>query len=114
MRSFRFPRSAILLMVATFLTILGAISLATEMARTVQTEFGGPNLPAMWWSRLPGMFVTVFLLFGGIGAFGYAVLRSEEHTSELQSLRHLVCRLLLETKKRRDLGTELLYVSGGH
>src|SRR6476659_10257513 len=26
--------------------------------------------------------------------------RSEEHTSELQSLRHLVCRLLLETKKR--------------
>src|SRR5262245_6779058 len=28
------------------------------------------------------------------------VLRSEEHTSELQSLRHLVCRLLLEKKKR--------------
>src|SRR5437899_6064189 len=28
-------------------------------------------------------------------------LRSEEHTSELQSLRHLVCRLLLEKKKRQ-------------
>src|ERR1035438_8825920 len=27
-------------------------------------------------------------------------MRSEEHTSELQSLRHLVCRLLLEKKKR--------------
>src|SRR5258705_7239227 len=27
--------------------------------------------------------------------------RSEEHTSELQSLRHLVCRLLLEKKRRR-------------
>src|SRR5262245_65065586 len=27
------------------------------------------------------------------------MLRSEEHTSELQSLRHLVCRLLLEKKK---------------
>src|SRR5262245_66061644 len=26
--------------------------------------------------------------------------RSEEHTSELQSLRHLVCRLLLEKKKK--------------
>src|SRR5258706_11036032 len=26
-------------------------------------------------------------------------IRSEEHTSELQSLRHLVCRLLLEKKK---------------
>src|SRR5437899_4352164 len=28
-----------------------------------------------------------------------AQVRSEEHTSELQSLRHLVCRLLLEKKK---------------
>src|SRR5436853_7625483 len=31
-----------------------------------------------------------------------AVARSEEHTSELQSLRHLVCRLLLEKKKSHD------------
>src|ERR1035438_10821256 len=30
-----------------------------------------------------------------------ALDRSEEHTSELQSLRHLVCRLLLEKKKKR-------------
>src|SRR5471030_616386 len=29
--------------------------------------------------------------------------RSEEHTSELQSLRHLVCRLLLEKKKQKQL-----------
>src|SRR5262245_65075815 len=29
-----------------------------------------------------------------------ASARSEEHTSELQSLRHLVCRLLLEKKKQ--------------
>src|SRR5437899_9022468 len=28
--------------------------------------------------------------------------RSEEHTSELQSLRHLVCRLLLEKKKKEQ------------
>src|SRR5205814_6161559 len=27
-------------------------------------------------------------------------IRSEEHTSELQSIRHLVCRLLLEKKKK--------------
>src|ERR1039458_9428885 len=31
--------------------------------------------------------------------------RSEEHTSELQSLRHLVCRLLLEKKKHITLLT---------
>src|ERR1035438_6867298 len=30
--------------------------------------------------------------------------RSEEHTSELQSLRHLVCRLLLEKKKEKIYG----------
>src|SRR2546425_6679058 len=28
--------------------------------------------------------------------------RSEEHTSELQSLAYLVCRLLLEKKKKKD------------
>src|SRR5262245_12599753 len=28
--------------------------------------------------------------------------RSEEHTSELQSLRHIVCRLLLEKKKKNE------------
>src|SRR5689334_23775066 len=31
--------------------------------------------------------------------FAVAVVRSEEHTSELQSQFHLVCRLLLEKKK---------------
>src|SRR2546430_12073681 len=31
------------------------------------------------------------------------VVRSEEHTSELQSQSNLVCRLLLEKKKRTDL-----------
>src|SRR5437899_6155705 len=30
------------------------------------------------------------------------IARSEGHTSELQSLRHLVCRLLLEKKKREE------------
>src|SRR5205814_7256039 len=39
--------------------------------------------------------------------------RSEEHTSELQSLRHLVCRLLLEKKKdptNPDAGVEQLLI----
>src|SRR2546422_8259973 len=33
------------------------------------------------------------------------VLRSEEHTSELQSRLHLVCRLLLEKKKKANSNT---------
>src|SRR5205814_4168532 len=50
------------------------------------------------------------LLAGHLRELGYAEatvtgeaqidVRSEEHTSELQSLRHLVCRLLLEKKKK--------------
>src|SRR5262245_63855873 len=43
------------------------------------------------------------IVFGtnpGRGADG-SIFRSEEHTSELQSLRHLVCRLLLEKKKKK-------------
>src|SRR5690625_6790157 len=35
----------------------------------------------------------------GAGPSIFAISRSEEHTSELQSRGHLVCRLLLEKKK---------------
>src|SRR2546422_7065443 len=35
----------------------------------------------------------------GISLYSRPFLRSEEHTSELQSRLHLVCRLLLEKKK---------------
>src|SRR2546422_1789856 len=42
---------------------------------------------------------------GGIKSLGgmklELLLRSEEHTSELQSRLHLVCRLLLEKKKKK-------------
>src|SRR2546430_11238697 len=36
-----------------------------------------------------------------------AILRSEEHTSELQSQSNLVCRLLLEKKKKPDVQDDL-------
>src|SRR5258708_21713502 len=39
---------------------------------------------------------TVYAVWTGVGTMG---IRSEEHTSELQSPDHLVCRLLLEKKK---------------
>src|SRR2546430_11249142 len=47
---------------------------------------------------------------GGRKSFGPAVIpialsRSEEHTSELQSQSNLVCRLLLEKKKRYQRGS---------
>src|SRR2546422_7488646 len=36
------------------------------------------------------------------GVFHAKLIRSEEHTSELQSRLHLVCRLLLEKKKKHQ------------
>src|SRR3712207_7304552 len=44
-------------------------------------------------------------------AFGHAALhggaaRSEEHTSELQSRQYLVCRLLLEKKKKKQINIQ--------
>src|SRR2546423_11670141 len=61
------------------------------------------------------LFRSVCLLRGlftgngrGAGTYGHAPLpRSEEHTSELQSLAYLVCRLLLE-KKKTGVGILLL------
>src|SRR5947208_16733567 len=38
-----------------------------------------------------------------LGIAGGSLLRSEEHTSELQSPDHLVCRLLLEKKKTKNM-----------
>src|SRR5690625_6675198 len=63
----------------------------------------------LWWCgiqlrRDPGLvFIVLGLLavffFSHLPRFAYAV-RSEEHTSELQSRGHLVCRLLLEKKNK--------------
>src|SRR2546430_13703344 len=39
-----------------------------------------------------------------------AVVRSEEHTSELQSQSNLVCRLLLGKKKKIDIQSEIIYI----
>src|SRR2546425_6839938 len=47
------------------------------------------------------MGTTVLLLERGACAEQGAHTRSEEHTSELQSLAYLVCRLLLEKKNKK-------------
>src|SRR5206468_10160813 len=52
---------------------------------------------------MPGLvvpFVTFTLLYCFLGVIVVWLLRSEEHTSELQSRSDLVCRLLLEKKKQ--------------
>src|SRR5258708_10908142 len=48
-------------------------------------------------AQMPSTAATI-----GCGQARIALTRSEEHTSELQSPDHLVCRLLLEKKKRQQ------------
>src|SRR2546422_2536296 len=45
---------------------------------------------------------------------GWQHKRSEEHTSELQSRLHLVCRLLLEKKKKKESGASDGHFHGAH
>src|SRR5258707_13323545 len=54
------------------------------------------------WAKLSALFVFVGfnLTFFPQFILGYVGMRSEEHTSELQSRQYLVCRLLLEKKKK--------------
>src|SRR5205814_5217640 len=51
-------------------------------------------------TRHPAIHVTVIRKAAKRSYRRAFMIRSEEHTSELQSLRHLVCRLLLEKKKK--------------
>src|SRR5437660_4966386 len=53
--------------------------------------------------NIPGVEVTPALQMNAYTVLKQKrLLRSEEHTSELQSRGHLVCRLLLEKKKKRN------------
>src|SRR5690606_41719530 len=65
-------------------------------AREVQNAFA---------HRLVGHFL-IFGIYGGVDVeaarIHVVLIRSEEHTSELQSRENLVCRLLLEKKKQED------------
>src|SRR2546425_8496548 len=46
-------------------------------------------------------------VYGTVRSHATAHRRSEEHTSELQSLAYLVCRLLLEKKKKNNIMTRM-------
>src|SRR5437899_7200754 len=75
----------------------------TTLFRSVGSLYLPSNIP------LGRPFSQVLGAFQGLSdrLSGSAVAqpRSEEHTSELQSLRHLVCRLLLEKKKKEPVTT---------
>src|SRR5207253_804607 len=79
-----------------------AIPLSQPMGRRARTAQGPPSCAAGGCAAPhPKTHCPVL----GLGAV-HARVRSEEHTSELQSRGHLVCRLLLE-KKKKDRGGEV-------
>src|SRR2546425_3159876 len=65
---------------------------ARDLTRVGSSEFHRPSKR--------NISVCASATFQSIRSRAAALLRSEEHTSELQSLAYLVCRLLLEKKKR--------------
>src|SRR3712207_8398403 len=67
----------------------------------VQLTNGGTErlvLIGILWRRIK--VVDLICKLSESGLIGPQILRSEEHTSELQSRQYLVCRLLLEKKKK--------------
>jgi len=74
--------------VGLFLTLVGAGSV-------MNASSAGESTGLSWLMFLSGALLMAYMLFGWFGH----VIRSEEHTSELQSRQCLVCRLLLAHKK---------------
>src|SRR3712207_7409879 len=88
------PRSTLLSLhdaLPIFLIVVGLLGLAGVILPSF-----GPDWP--WLQSFT--FVAFAICFLGLADLAPTKLRSEEHTSELQSRQYLVCRLLLEKKKK--------------
>src|SRR3712207_6190517 len=86
-----------LALISVLVILLGAAAgllLEADAPAAPIKDFGD----ALWWSG--ALVTTVGSEIYPVTAGG-RVLRSEEHTSELQSRQYLVCRLLLEKKKKQ-------------
>src|SRR5207244_6597579 len=72
-----------------------------SQGKLTATDYGRDHHPRCFTVWLAGAGIKPGLTYGRTDAYGYNIAdehRSEEHTSELQSPDHLVCRLLLEKK----------------
>src|SRR3712207_8359322 len=92
------PRSTLFPYTTLFRSILGAVGAGDpvnlERAVTPQTRLGGHIVQG----HVDGVGTVVSRTPGD--DWEVVRIRSEEHTSELQSRQYLVCRLLLEKKKK--------------
>src|SRR3712207_6910204 len=85
-------------------TTLFRSALAAFPARATGAACGGVLLylgfapRTAWWLVLPAFGLLGIVTHGRRARTGFALGRTEEHTSELQSRQYLVCRLLLAKK----------------
>src|SRR2546422_1957163 len=111
--------------------VVGVVVVATHVAERLEARVRGISQAFQEYKQLKllktpikGIYILLFLLMTLIVVFSFAWFglylargitgpiaelaegtRSEEHTSELQSRLHLVCRLLLEKKKKKTKST---------
>src|SRR5690554_7010678 len=81
------------------------ISEASGGLRWGQNYVGGTSLTVKKPANYTGGDVEFTIFFRTLASTTTGEVRSEEHTSELQSRPHLVCRLLLEKKKIKVIYT---------
>src|SRR5690606_39717065 len=74
------------------------VSVLYEEYKQQYLNLGGTG---KWKEALPIVLACEAIFIGHLSPKEEADLRSEEHTSELQSRENLVCRLLLEKKKKK-------------
>src|SRR5690349_23952120 len=76
---------------STFTSLISLVNMFVGLTRSVYETASFDGFHSKWIDAARGFSATI------------GVRRSEEHTSELQSRRELVCRLLLEKTNRRPL-----------
>src|SRR5438309_2526546 len=73
----------------------------TTLFRSIGVEMSEPKTPPLEMVKVPPV-MSAMVRVPALARLPKS--RSEEHTSELQSQFHLVCRLLLEKKKKAEKG----------
>src|SRR5689334_24642889 len=96
------PRSTLFPYTTLFRSIFGRIQEVMRIPVSSATLPATQRLEASLLSRDPNQIAQTSAQY--VAVYG----RSEEHTSELQSQFHLVCRLLLEKKKKKTTNINTL------
>src|SRR2546425_7585888 len=92
------PRSTLFPYTTLFRSVFSVLGGRTLINSSITEEYPFLRLTSL----IPGQSIqSEYPRMDNLSRFGHA-LRSEEHTSELQSLAYLVCRLLLEKKKKKS------------